>query len=252
EKMTIDDLHRFHQTVYRPNGTVIGVAGRVPWEKLRDKIGQLFGDWRAKDAQRAQLEENGQSTVHIPSNNAQATIKLGYRDVSLRTPDYLRSLGGVKVLSGGMSSRLFTEVREKRGLCYTVNASHYSIEDLGYVVCSCGTTVERAQESLDVILTEIERLGTEPISNSELERVKIRLKSSLIMQRESTSRRVGAMIGDWLDFQKIQQLGELSGKIESLTCEAIEAYYAENTKSRKFRLATLGAQPLDISKERLF
>lgn len=252
EKMTIDDLRRFHQTIYRPNGSVIGVAGRVPWEKLRDKIDQLFGDWQIKDAQRAQLEESEQSTIHVPSNNAQATIKLGYRDISSRSPDYLRSLGGIKVLSGGMSSRLFTEVREKRGLCYSVDASHYSIEDIGYVVCSCGTTAERAQESLDVILAEVERLGTEPISNSELERVKIRLKSSLIMQRESTSRRVGAMVGDWLDFQKIQQLDELSGKIESLTCDAIEAYYAENAKSRKFRLATLGAHPLEIPAERLF
>lgn len=252
EKMTVDDLRRYHQAVYRPNGTVIGVAGRVPWEKLRDKVDQLFGDWNVKDARRAQLEENKQSTVHIPSNNAQAIIKLGYRDISSRTPDYLRSLGGIKVLSGGMSSRLFTEVREKRGLCYSVDASHYSIEDIGYVVCSCGTTVERAQESLDVILAEIERLGTDPISQSELERVKIRLKSSLIMQRESASRRVGAIIGDWLDFRKIQQLDELSGKIESLTCEAIESYYAENSDTRKFRLATLGPRPLEIPKDKLF
>lgn len=252
EQMTIDDIRQFHDQAYRPNGAVVAVAGRVPWEKFRDKIERLFGDWQEKNVQRAELEESDQSMLHIPSNNAQTMIRVGYRDVPCKDPNYIRSLGGVKILSGGMSSRLFTEVREKRGLCYSVSASHQTVDDLGFVVCRCGTTAESAQQSLDVIVNEIERLGTESIAESELECVKIRLKSSLVMQRESTSRRVGAMMADWYDFQKIHQLEELLGKIDALTCESIESYYAEKAGSRRTRLATLGPQPLELPAEKLF
>ena len=80
-----------------------------------------------------------------------------------------------------MSSRLFTEVREKRGLCYTVYASCHSLKDRGSVVCYAGTTTERAQETLDVMFAELVRLG-EGVEADALQRLQERVKTSLIMQ----------------------------------------------------------------------
>ena len=157
----------------------------------------------------------------------------------------------MKVLSGGMSSRLFTEVREKRGLCYSVSASHYSIGNLGYVACKCSTTAESAQQSVDVIIDELDRLRSEPITQSELERVKIRMKSLLVMQGESTARRAAAMAADWRDFERIIPLNENLEKVNSLTTEAIEDYFA-NRVNMKFRMATSGPEPLSIPEDRLF
>ena len=84
------------------------------------------------------------------------------------------------MLSDGVSSRLFTEVREKRGLCYTVSASCHSIKDRAAVICYSGTTTERAQETLDVILDQIVKLH-DGVNQEELDRLKVQIRSGLIM-----------------------------------------------------------------------
>ncbi len=248
---TLNDVKEFHRNFYRPNGTVIAITGNLNWQEVRDKVEQLFGNWQPIEFTPTTQTLSPQSTIHVPSNTTQITFVLGYEDVPNTSLDYWLSLGGVKVLSGGMSSRLFTEVREKRGLCYSVSASHCSLDTMGYVVCSCGTNVESAQQSLDVIIDEVDRLSVEPITPDELERVKIRLKSSMVMQRESTARRAGALLGDWNSFKRIIPLEEDLHNLETLTCEAIEAFYSKSPKKR-FRLATSGPRPLEIPEDRLF
>src|SRR5256714_348213 len=96
------------------------------------------------------------------------------------------------VLSGGMSSRLFAEVREKRGLCYSVYAFHETFKDRGTMLAYAGTRSDRAQQTLDVTVGELRRLK-DGIEDDEIDRVKAGLKSSLIMQEESTSARAGAI-----------------------------------------------------------
>ena len=103
-----------------------------------------------------------------------------------RHPDYFQAWGAVGVLSGGMSARLFTEVRERRGLCYSVYASYHTLRDRGGVFCYAGTSAERRQETLDVTLGELVRLA-QGIEEHELDRLKARIKSALIMQQESSS-----------------------------------------------------------------
>ena len=118
----------------------------------------------------------------------QTQIGIAFDSVPYRHPDYFQAWGAVGVLSGGMSSRLFTEVREKRGLCYSVYATMHTLRDRGSVLCYAGTSAERAQETLDVTLGELVRLA-EGIEADELARLKARIKSSLIMQQESSSSR---------------------------------------------------------------
>ncbi len=92
----------------------------------------------------------------------------------------------VGILSDGMSSRLFTEVREKRGLVYSVFATCFSLAAQGCVLCYAGTTTNRAEETLHVLIETINSLGT-GISQDELERLKNRSKSSLVMEQESST-----------------------------------------------------------------
>ena len=150
-----------------------------------------------------------------------------------------------------MSSRLFSEVREKRGLCYSVFASYNTHKNYGGVFCYCGTTAERAQESLDVIVGEIDRLRVDPPSESEMERLKIRAKSGLVMQRESTTARAGAIVRDWTYLGKIRSFDETMASIDALTSQSIAEYY-EARGELKFRLATSGQAPLQLDESRLF
>ena len=122
----------------------------------------------------------------------------------------------MQVLSGGMGARLFTEVREKRGLCYSVGASYQTFKDRACILCYAGTTADRAQETLDVTLTSCAAWPTAS-PQEEVQRVQAGLKSSVIMQEESTSARAGALASDWYFLGRIRSLDEIHEAIDSLT-----------------------------------
>jgi predicted Zn-dependent peptidase len=159
-------------------------------------------------------------------------------------PDFYVARGAVSVLSGGMSARLFTEVREKRGLCYSVSASYQTFKDIAAVLCYAGTTNERAQETLNVTLRELARLK-DGIEEDEVERVRAGLKSALIMQEESTSSRAGTIASDWFQLGRVRTLEEIQAAIDGLTPDSI-ADYARRYPPRSPTLVTLGPQPLKI------
>ena len=186
----------------------------------------------------------GETHVHLPHDSAQTQIAVSYDSVPYSHPDYYEARGAVGVLSDGMSSRLFTEVRENRGLAYSVFASCHSLRDRGAVMCYAGTSTELAQQTLDVLLYELRRLR-EGIQPEELRRLKARIKSNLIMQQESSSSRAGSIAGDWFHLQSVRTLQEIGRKVDALSCDSINAYLAGNAP-QGFTVVTLGAQPLEI------
>lgn len=239
-----DDLRGFFAQHYQPRGAVLAVAGKFSWPDLRSLTESLFGDWAPQDAPQPVTGVRGETQVHLPHDSAQTQIAVGYDCVPYSHPDYYEARGAVGVLSDGMSSRLFTEVRENRGLAYSVYASCHSLRDRGSVMCYAGTSTELAQQTLDVLLHELRTLG-EGIRPEELRRLKARIKSNLIMQQESSSSRAGSIAGDWFHLQSVRTLHEIGQKVDALTCDSINAYLAGNAP-RDFTVVTLGSQPLEI------
>ncbi len=244
EAITLDEIRKFHGDFFRPNGAIIGVAGRFDWEELKSKISKLFGTWQAKPTKTLPIEESGERVAHVPHESHQTQIGIAYDSVPYRDPDYFQAWGAVGVLSGGMSSRLFTEVREKRGLCYSVYASQHSLRDRGSVLCYAGTSAERAQETLDVTLSELTRLA-KGIEAAELQRLKARIKSALIMQQESSSSRSGSIAQDYYHLGRVRTLSEVSEIIDQLSCDSINAYLAKHPP-QNFRIVTLGPAALRV------
>ena len=121
--LTLDDLQSFYQSHYRPNGLIIACAGKIDWEPLKLHVGRLFDQWESKSEPEVQVQAANHGVHHITHESEQTHIGIAYPSVPYNHKDYYLNRGGIGVLSGGMSSRLFTEVREKRGLCYTVFAS---------------------------------------------------------------------------------------------------------------------------------
>jgi predicted Zn-dependent peptidase len=150
----------------------------------------------------------------------------------------------VGVLGGGTSARLFTEVRERRGLCYSVYASYHTLRDRGGVFCYAGTSAERAQETLDVTAAELVRLAR-GIEEHELARLKARIKSSLIMQQESSSSRSASIARDWYHLGRVRSLDEVSALVDGLNSQRINAYLAEHPP-RDFTVVTLGPDELEV------
>src|SRR6266478_1948352 len=136
-----------------------------------------------------------------------------------------------------MSARLFTEVREKRGLCYSVSASCQTFKQLAGIHSYAGTTNERAQETLDVTLGELQRLQA-GIELEEVERVQAGLKSSLIMQEESTSARAGTLASDWYYLGRVRSFDEIQAAVNGLTPAGIVSHLREHP-ARDFTFVTL-------------
>jgi predicted Zn-dependent peptidase len=242
--LSIDDVERFHGQQYGPQNAILAVAGRFEWDELERTVSKLFGDWSPQGG--GELKEESMLTVprHVQHDSGQSHIGLAFRSTPYRDERYFEAWAAIGVLSGGMSSRLFTEVREKRGLCYTVSASLQTQRDRAAVFCYAGTTAERAQETLDVTYHELIRLG-DGIEPGELQRLKARIKSGLIMQQESTSARANSLARDWYHLGRVRPIEEVSQRVDALTAKSINAYLRDNPP-QDFTAVTLGREPLEM------
>ena len=243
EALTHEDIVAQHRACLRPNGTIVAVAGAIDPLAMLDLIAELFGEWSPQPEVELTTGPRGSRREHLLQDSTQTHIGIAYDAIPYGDPDYYAAWAAVSVLSGGMSARLFTEVREKRGLCYAISASLTSLKHAGQVFCYAGTTNDRAQETLDVTLAELRRLG-EGIATDELDRCKAGAKSSLIMQQESTRARAGSMARDWYHLGRIRPLSEVRAQVDALSparvLEYVHAHPADDVT-----ILTLGPQPLE-------
>jgi predicted Zn-dependent peptidase len=128
------------------------------------------------------------------------------------------------VLGGGMNSRLFTEVREKRGLAYSVGARFDGLEKTGLTRIVAGTQPDRANETLEVVQAELVKLEEDGITADELDLAKTRLKSRVVMNSESTGNRMMAIGRDWWYEQRFRTLAEIRREIDAVDTTAVGDY----------------------------
>ncbi|MCS7167798.1 MAG: pitrilysin family protein [Gemmatales bacterium] len=247
ESLTLEEVRQFYQQTFRPQGTIISVAGRVNWSEIRAVVEELFADWTNAAEPTWQLGPEPEHRAHLTRPTQQTQIGVAYASVPFGQDDHYAARAAVAVLSGGMSSRLFTEVREKRGLCYAVWASYHSFKDRASVFCYAGTTAERAQETLEVLLAELRRLP-EGVSADEVQRVQAGLKSALIMHQESASARAASIASDWYFLGRVRSLDEIQHEIDTLTPQRI-VEHLRHYPPRNFTIVTLGPKPLHIPED---
>ncbi|MDE0865749.1 MAG: pitrilysin family protein [Rubripirellula sp.] len=243
-EITQDNIRDFYQTNYHAGGSILSIAGKVETQQILDWAQAAFGDWKTGEVH-ALASPNGIAKYeHFESASSQTHIGFAFNSIPYGHPDYFKMRAGIGVLSDGMSSRLFDRVREQRGLCYTVTASCHSLKNGGGVFGYAGTTPERAQETLDVTLHEIEHL-IEDIELSELERWKVRIESGLIMEQESSASRTSSLASDFYQIGRPITTDELETTIESLTLDDVRHYWSANPPS-DYRIVTLGPNALTI------
>ncbi|QDU94701.1 M16 family metallopeptidase [Lignipirellula cremea] len=241
--ITLGDIRGFFEKMYRPDGAVLSVAGKFDWNHLIERIESLLGDWSGVENFEPVVSPPTAGDLHIEYPSNQTHIGLSYAAPSYIEDDYFPARAAVGVLADGMTSRFFTEVREKRGLVYSVGASYDSLRDAGAVFCYASSTTDRAQETLDVMRAELVRLG-EGIEPDELDRLKVQLKTGLLMEQESSRSRCATLVGDWRLLGRVRTRNEVLSLVEGLTCEAVNAWLAENPP-RDFRVVTIGKKALE-------
>jgi predicted Zn-dependent peptidase len=230
------------QTRYSPNGAILALVGGVTREQALEAVQTALGGWSGRQTLLPEIQIAPPHSLSLEQETAQVQIGLLYPDISYGHPEFYTARVAVQVLSSGSSSRLFTEVREKRGLVYSVYASPSGVKGYSYLSAYAGTTPERAEETLEVMRREIEELSG--ISEEELERTKIGLRSSLVMQEESSRSRAGSITRDLYSMGRVRTLEEIQAGIEAVDVGRINRYVAENPYRNPW-VATLGPKKVE-------
>jgi len=240
--VTADTLRAFWKSTCVPGGTVLGFSGKFDWPKLRDLVAEQLAGWSGT---RDEVKPTGASVGgyhHSHADTQQVHIALAYKAPPEPDTNSVLQRAAVAVLSGGMSGRLFTEVREKRGLCYSVYATYAASRERGAVFGYAGTTTPRAQETLDVMVGELIRLS-KGINESEFQRAMVGMKSNLVMQGESTGARASSITTDQFILGKPRTLDESAKRVDSVTLEGLNDYLAANPPG-DMTITTIGPEAL--------
>ena len=243
ESLNLDDLRADYATRFRPQGAILSVAGAFDETKIRALVDELFGDWQGEapvlEAPRVVDEPLWE---HIESDKAQTHIGVAHQSVAADDADNYNFRLATAILSGGMGARLFTEIREKRGLVYSVSASAGTHRGIGYTFAHAGTTPERANETLEVLLAELRRMG-EGVAEDELNRARIKMLTGLVMSEESSRARAATLARDVWMLGRVRSTDELTAQINAVTPASIRAFY-ERHPVENCSVVTLGPQPL--------
>ena len=180
-------------------------------------------------------------TTHLPGDSQQAHLSLYWRGVDPTHPDWLPWHLGLGVLSGGSASRLFSVVREERGLAYSAQIGAQVLVHQGFMSGYAGSTPARAQETLDVMLKEVARLRS-GVTEAEFLRARAALVASTVFGAESLRGRVVALTRDLSLFGAVRQPPELRAQIEALTLEDVNGFL-ERWEPGPPNLVTLGLRP---------
>jgi predicted Zn-dependent peptidase len=225
-----------------PDGSILAIAGQFDWDALCSQIGNRLGDWTGTAPQKTTPQPNQPGVTHLKKESAQVHIALAHPAVPFNHEQYYAARLSAAVLSQGMGSRLFTEVREKRGLAYHVSSSYVSLKDHAGLFTYVGTRPDLARQSHDVTVEQLQKLG-EHIEADELARAKTQLRSLLVMQGASSSSRAGSLAGDWYHLARLRSLEEISEAIEKTTVDDCLAYLREHP-AENFTVLTIGPEPI--------
>lgn len=250
QALQMADVREFYQNHYHAGQSILAIAGNFQENEIDEAIESGFGDWKTGTWAGLADAEPIDGYEHIDLPSSQTHIGFSYDNIAYGHPDYFVMRAGIGILSDGMSSRLFDRVREKHGLCYSVWASTHSMPPaagsdsfgIGAVFGYAGTTPARAQQTLDLTLHEVKNL-VEGLEESELERWKVRIQSSLIMEQESAGSRAGSLASDWMQLGRIMPTEELEQIIESITLDQIRDHFQANAPE-SIRVTTIGPEPL--------
>lgn len=231
----------------RSGGSIIGVVGGMEAEQVWKTLEPLLAGWSGHAEEVRESAPARRGTTFERQESAQTHMCIGLSapkesdSASMLHRLVVRVLGG-----GGMANRLFSEVREKRGLCYSVGMDYAAGRDRGLSSIYAGSTPDRAAETMECIRGELRRMA-EGVSPDEFERAVIGLKSSTIMNGERSSARAAAIASDMHRVGRARTLAEVVARIDALTIDLVNAYCRQafsGSALDAMSLAVVGPEPL--------
>jgi predicted Zn-dependent peptidase len=186
---------------------------------------------------------SGISVLH--KDSTQENIGVAFPAVAVADPQYYVAALVAQALGGSSHSRLFQEVREKRGLAYAVQARFDGLERAGMMRVYVGTSAERAHESVEVVMDELRKLEEDGITEDELRLSKTRLKSQLVMRSESTLARMASNLRSWWFEETLHSLSNVAQRIEDVDASAVTSLVSNLGITEKMTFVALGPRTED-------
>jgi predicted Zn-dependent peptidase len=245
QAMSVETGRRHVHRGLTPRGTILAVAGEVDLQGICDQAERLFGDWECHPQEPVRTTAAPGGVTRIDKESAQVHIAMAHPAAPMGDSRYYAARVAETVLSGGMSGRLFTEVREKRGLVYTVSTRYHSLKGYAGMFTYAATVPQKAQSTFEVTLRELQRLG-EGIEPEEMTKARTQLRSALVMQGESTHARATAVSQDWYHLRRLRGLREISDNIEKVAVEGV-LEYLRDFPARNFTVLVIGPEGLDTA-----
>ncbi len=220
------DLRAFLKANYQPDRMIVSAAGAVSHEVIERHAQALFGGLTTANA--ATGGEERASYVGGARSSAkafeQSHVLMGFEGPSYRDDTAFTAQVFSGLFGGGMSSRLFQEVREKRGLCYAIYSSAWGLKDSGMFQIHAATGHGMVAELIDVIGAELATIASDGPTEREVSRAKAQLKAGLLMSLESSGARAEQMARHLLIHGRLLEPHELVAKVDAVTAEGVRLF----------------------------
>jgi predicted Zn-dependent peptidase len=251
--MARDAAIAWRKSAYAPGNTIVVAAGRLDADKFDADVAKLFGAWTGDAKLVEEPARYAGGEFRDDGDLEQAHLVLGFPGVGLADPDYWPVQVLATILGGGMSSRLFQEIRERRGLAYSVSAHAASYMDGGVFDIYTGTGEAEMAELIPALVSELRGAFAVP-SDAEIRRAKAQMKAGLLMSLESTNARMDALGSNLLVYGRDVTPEEVSRKVEAVAADDL-VRVARRILTGKPTLAAMGPlgklEPLAKIAERL-
>lgn len=234
-----DDLAGFVEEYYGPEQMVLSAAGAVDHDSIVAEAEQLFGGLKRRNASAFAPARFVGGEKRVIKDLEQAHFTFATESPGFRADDVYTGQIFSSVLGGGMSSRLFQEAREKRGLCYSIFAQASAHEDTGMFTVYAGTSGKDVAALAELTINELRRARTD-MSEAEVERARQQMKAGMLMGLENPSaraERMARMVSVW---GRVPSLEEAIGKIDAVTPEKIMTFASKTCNNTNPAMALYG------------
>lgn len=250
KRLTRDDLVTFHRNTIHPNGMILGVTGDFKREEMLASLRKAFGDWEQGLVPELRIsdvpeEESARPAVRfVGKDTLQTHLRVGHLSIKENDPDYV-ALAIANDILGGSSfrSRLFNDVRSKRGLAYSVGSRlNTGMHDQGVWLMRAETKLISTQEVIERFVANIERMRAEPVTEAELAEAKEAYVNSFVFSFSSPSAIVSRLIELEYDGLPKDFLRQLRAKVVKLTKEDIQAAAKKHLRPDQLKIVAVGSR----------
>ena len=237
-----DAVESYYRQFYAPSNILVTAAGNLKHKQLLQLAEDRFADLKRRKMRPPQEAPTPHAPLIFRNKNSLEQVHVYLGVPSIAVPDESRFACYIlnAILGGGMSSRLFQNIREKQGLAYTVYSELAMYRDAGCMMVYAGTSLKWAGKVIDSILQELHEVCEHMVSPEELRRSKDHLKGSSVLGLESTSSRMGNLARQELYFKKFLTIDEMLERIERVTAEEVQALAQQFFHPKRMAVAMLG------------